>query len=165
MTLDVKDVQNPTAIEEAVVEALDLPRIRARREEFQASYDHVSRYYLPHADQTFRPTSREPGAVRFKVTREVAETLELEIDDTRGIKQHLEDHLYRLYSNIDALRPPPDKVGIAWGNRNYGRHLHAFENVSPEEATAAQQRFERDFPLRNLSSKQLGLARNKAYSN
>jgi len=119
--LDPKDAENPPAIEDAVGEALGLAEIRAYREELAASYDFISRYVLRDPDPTFRPTGRDPGMVRFKVTLEVADLLDLEIDDTRGIKQRLEDHLFRLYSNIDSLRHP-DKVGIAWGNRNYVRH-------------------------------------------
>jgi hypothetical protein len=161
--LDSKDVENPPAIEAAVGEALDLAEIRACREELQASYDFVSRYVLSPPDPTFRPTSHDPGAVRFKVTREVAEVLDLESDDTRGIKQRLEDLLFRRYSNISALCHP-DKVGIAWGHRNYGRHRYAFEDISPEEAREAQARFERDFPVRNLSSKALRAVRHKTYS-
>ena len=114
-------------------------------------------------DPTFRPTGRDPGTVRFKVTLEVADVLDLEIDDTRGIKERLEDHLFRLYSDIDSLRHP-DKVGIAWGHRNYGRHQYAFEDVSPEKASAAQERFEEYGPVRNLNSKALRAVRRKAYS-
>ena len=93
---------------------MELATIRAYREESQASYDWVSRLVLGTPDPTFRPTGRDPGTVRFKVTHEVADILDLEIDDTRGIKRRLEDILFRLYSNIGALRHP-DKVGIAWG--------------------------------------------------
>ena len=162
--LDPKDVENPPVVEDAVEQAIGTSQIRAYREESQASYDWVSGLVLRTPDPTFRPTGRDPGTVRFKVTHEVADILDLEIDDTRGIKQRLEDHLFRLYSNIDSLRHP-DKVGIAWGHRSYGRHRYAFEEVSPEEARAAQERFERNHPVRNLSSKQLRAVRNKVYSN
>jgi hypothetical protein len=166
--LDSRDVENPPAIERAVEEALGLAEIRARREEMQADYDFVDRIYLISADPTFRPTSCDPGTVRFKVTHEVADVLDLEIDDTRGIKRRLEDRLYRVYSNINDLRHP-DKVGIAWGHRNYGRHQHAFEDVPPEKARAAQENFEEvgsiHRPLvRNLSSKGLRKVWRRQYS-
>ncbi|HEX2446857.1 MAG TPA: hypothetical protein VHK26_01545 [Methyloceanibacter sp.] len=102
--------------------------------------------------------------MRFKVTHEVADVLDLDIDDTRGIKERLEDHLFRLYSNIGSLRHP-DKVGIVWGHRNYGRHQYAFEDVSPEEATAAQMKFERDFPVRPRTTKGLRRLWRLKYSN
>jgi hypothetical protein len=164
--LDSRDVENPRAIEKAVEEALGLSEIRARREELQADYDFVDRL-SPSADPTFRPTGCDRGTVRFKVTHEVADVLDLEIDDTRGITQRLEDRLYRLYSNINALRHP-DKVGIAWGHRNSGRHLYAFEDVAPEKARAAQEKFEEvggvHRPLvRNLSSKGLRAVWRKQY--
>jgi hypothetical protein len=163
--LNSEDVQNPPAIEDAVEEALgrELAEIRAHREELNTSYDFVSRHCLGRPDESFRPTARDPGEVRFKVTHEVADVLDLEIDDTRRIKERLEDHLFRLYCSISMLRHP-DKVGIAWGHRSYGRHQYAFEEVSPEEKEAAQERFERDGPVRNLSSKMLKAVRNKAYS-
>ena len=161
--LDSKDVENTPAIEDAVEEALGLAEIRVQREELDASYDFVSRLVLGGPDHTFRPTSCDPGTVRFKVTHEVADVLDLEIDDTHRIKQSREDHLFRLYSNINDLRHP-DKVGIAWGHRNYGRHLYAFEDVSPEEARATQEKFERNGPVRNLGSKQLRALRHKVYS-
>lgn len=139
--LDLKDVENPPAIEDAVGEALGLAEIRAHRERLNASYDFVSRYVLRSADPTFRPTSCNPDTVRFKVTLEVADVLDLEIDDTRGIKERLEDILFRRYSNISALRHP-DKVGHAWGSWSYGRHRDSVEDVPPEKAREAQMKFE-----------------------
>ena len=162
--LNSEDVQNPPAIEDAVEEALglELAEIRAHREELHASYDFVSRFRLGRPDPTFRPTSCDPGTVRFKVTHEVADVLDVEIDDTRRIKQRLEDHLFRLYSNINALRHP-DKVGIAWGHRNYGRHLYAFEEVSPEQARAAQEKFEWSGPVRPRTAKGVAKLWRKQY--
>ena len=85
---------------------MELATIRAYREESQASYDWVSRLVLGTPDPTFRPTGRDPGTVRFKVTHEVADILDLEIDDTRGIKRRLEDHFIPAVLQHRRAAPP-----------------------------------------------------------
>lgn len=137
--LDGHDVENVFKIEAAVGSLLNfhLDELRAFRESIDGSYC----IQLP-AEQpgpNFRPSSSGPGTVWFWTDRDDAKILEL--DDEIQIKERLEDILFRIYSNIEDHRRP-DALGIPWGSFSYGRHKYAFENVTREEAKAAQDRFE-----------------------
>ena len=135
--LDERNVRNDPKIEEAVGDLLNfhIGELRA----FQESYNYRFQLPLPEPGPNFRPCSSEPRTVGFWTDVDDAEALELEIEDMRGIRDRLEEIVFRFYSAIEDWRRP-DSMGIAWGSWNYGRHRDAF--LTEEEARAGQHRFE-----------------------
>jgi hypothetical protein len=125
--LDPRNVENVPKIEDAVGELLTrhLNELRAWREEIGLGNSYFYSMEMPPHGPNFRPSSCEPGTVRFWIDADNVEPLEIDADDTRRIKAHLEDVLFRFYSAIEDWRRP-DAYGIPWGNIGYGRGLEAF---------------------------------------
>lgn len=125
--LDHRDVENAPAIEDAVADLLNyhLDECRAWQKAAAAGDDFYFRLPLDGPGPNFRPRRSGPGTVRFRVDFDDAEALEIDADDTRKLRERLEDILFKLYSAIEDWRRP-DAYGIPWGNIGYGRGLEAF---------------------------------------
>ena len=126
--LDPRNVENAPKIEDAVGELLTrhLNELWAWREEIGLGNSYFYSMEMPPHGPNFRPSSCEPGTVRFWIDADNVEPLEIDADDTRRIKAHLEDVLFRFYSAIEDWRRP-DAYGIPWGSVSYGRGLEAFK--------------------------------------
>jgi hypothetical protein len=131
--LDDKDVENVSAIEEAVEQVLwwHFAEVGACREAKEKGLEYQNQFPFNGPGPNFHPRRSGLGTVRFRVRLEDADVLELEIEDRRGIKERLEQILFRHYADIEILRGP-DAYGIAWGSWNYGRGWRSFEKDAPK---------------------------------
>jgi hypothetical protein len=133
--LDEKDVENPPAIEDAVGDLLNqhLDELRAMDEAEKTGSQYRYRLICWGEGENYRPRHSGGGTVRFCIDLADAEVLEIDIEDTRRLRDRLERVLFRYYSNIEDLRRP-DAYGIPWGSFNYGRGEKAFDEHKPKPA-------------------------------
>ena len=96
--LDPRNVENAPKIEDAVGELLKrhLNELRAWREETGGLGSEYFYNMMMPCGPNFRPRSAESGTVRVRVAIDDAEALEIDIDDARQMKNHLEHVLFRI---------------------------------------------------------------------